>query len=173
MPSKHEGICVAAYCFLLTFPPLFLFHSPLPSLFFSLLPLSFPHLPHIIGTGSPSSSTLTTSARAGIGAGVIVVVLLSAFLLLALALFLYAYRRPTSRMGQFIIKVTCWQTVVQARVSSVAPLSDRKIKTHSKHKNKGAKCENTVQTKYNGICQTKSLCVWTWPCLHTALTIHA
>jgi hypothetical protein len=54
-------------------------------------------------TGSPSS-TLTTSARAGIGAGVIVVVLLSAFLLLALALFLYAYRRPTSRMGQFIIK---------------------------------------------------------------------
>ncbi|CAI8016168.1 hypothetical protein GBAR_LOCUS9936 [Geodia barretti] len=55
-------------------------------------------------TGSPSSSTLTTSARAGIGAGVIVVVLLSAFLLLGLALFLYAYRRPTSRMGQFIIK---------------------------------------------------------------------
>jgi hypothetical protein len=54
-------------------------------------------------TGSPSS-TLSTSARAGIGAGVIAVVLLAAVILLGLALFLYAYRKPTSRMGQFIIK---------------------------------------------------------------------
>jgi hypothetical protein len=50
------------------------------------------------------SSGLATSTRVGIGVGVLLLVLLIALVLLATATFLYAYRRPTSRMGQFIIK---------------------------------------------------------------------
>lgn len=54
---------------------------------------------------SPASSGLSVAAKAGISAGVIVLLLLCLLIVIVLAVFYYGYRRPNSKLGQFMIKV--------------------------------------------------------------------
>lgn len=55
--------------------------------------------------GSKESSALSSSARAGISVGIIVLILLALLALLVVAALCYGYRRPSSKLGMFMIEV--------------------------------------------------------------------